>query len=91
MAAIWLHDAQVQNQVSHSSYSVITHRVIIRAAVSFHSVLFSEAKACLNNKRIAFIGDSRIRQLFYSFIQIVNPETREEGNKVSLCPPCLLK
>ncbi|KAK3511913.1 hypothetical protein QTP70_027607 [Hemibagrus guttatus] len=46
-----------------------------------HKYKIHEAKACLNNKRIAFIGDSRIRQLFYSFIQIVNPETREEGNK----------
>ncbi|XP_053469423.1 N-acetylneuraminate 9-O-acetyltransferase isoform X3 [Ictalurus furcatus] len=46
-----------------------------------HKYKSIEAKACLNNKRIAFIGDSRIRQLFYSFVQIINPDTREEGNK----------
>uniref|UniRef100_A0A8C5WSI0 N-acetylneuraminate (7)9-O-acetyltransferase n=1 Tax=Laticauda laticaudata TaxID=8630 RepID=A0A8C5WSI0_LATLA len=30
---------------------------------------------------IAFIGDSRIRQLFYSFIKLINPQIKEEGNK----------
>lgn len=42
----------------------------------------SEAKTCLAEKRVAFIGDSRIRQLFYSFIKILDPEQREDGNKV---------
>lgn len=42
----------------------------------------SEAKSCLAEKRVAFIGDSRIRQLFYSFIKILDPEQREDGNKV---------
>ncbi|KAF5901224.1 N-acetylneuraminate 9-O-acetyltransferase, partial [Clarias magur] len=46
-----------------------------------HKYKSIEAKACLNNKRIAFIGDSRVRQLFYSFVQIINAEIREEGNK----------
>lgn len=31
---------------------------------------------------MAFLGDSRIRQLFYSFIKILDPERREDGNKV---------
>lgn len=42
----------------------------------------SEAKSCLAGKRVAFLGDSRIRQLFYSFIKILDPERREDGNKV---------
>uniref|UniRef100_A0A4W4HBE4 N-acetylneuraminate (7)9-O-acetyltransferase n=1 Tax=Electrophorus electricus TaxID=8005 RepID=A0A4W4HBE4_ELEEL len=46
-----------------------------------HKYKNTEAKACLQNKKIAFIGDSRIRQLFYSFIKIINPEAREDGNK----------
>ncbi|KAI4878598.1 hypothetical protein NFI96_029293, partial [Prochilodus magdalenae] len=40
-----------------------------------------EAKTCLNNRRVAFVGDSRIRQLFYAFVNIINPETKEDGNK----------
>lgn len=45
---------------------------------------FSEAKNCLVDKHIAFIGDSRIRQLFYSFVKLINPQFKEEGNKVKL-------
>ncbi|KAB1276086.1 N-acetylneuraminate 9-O-acetyltransferase [Camelus dromedarius] len=41
----------------------------------------NEAKNCLVDKHIAFIGDSRIRQLFYSFVKIINPQFKEEGNK----------
>ncbi|KAF7252267.1 N-acetylneuraminate 9-O-acetyltransferase [Varanus komodoensis] len=41
----------------------------------------SEAKKCLEDKHIAFIGDSRIRQLFYSFVKLINPQIKEEGNK----------
>ncbi|KAG8139000.1 putative CAS1 domain-containing protein [Naja naja] len=40
-----------------------------------------EAKSCLKNKYIAFIGDSRIRQLFYSFVKLINSQIKEEGNK----------
>lgn len=43
----------------------------------------SEAKTCLAKKRVAFVGDSRIRQLFYSFVKVIEPERREDGNKVS--------
>ncbi|XP_056656935.1 N-acetylneuraminate 9-O-acetyltransferase isoform X2 [Monodelphis domestica] len=46
-----------------------------------HKYKVSEAKNCLIDKHIAFIGDSRIRQLFYSFVKIINPQFREEGNK----------
>lgn len=52
-------------------------------AVSSPSFLCgSEARSCLAGKRVAFLGDSRIRQLFYSFIRILDPERREDGNKV---------
>uniref|UniRef100_A0A669CTU1 CAS1 domain containing 1 n=1 Tax=Oreochromis niloticus TaxID=8128 RepID=A0A669CTU1_ORENI len=47
-----------------------------------HKYKSIEAKTCLSEKRVAFVGDSRIRQLFYSFIKIINPERKEEGNKV---------
>ncbi|XP_055128641.2 N-acetylneuraminate 9-O-acetyltransferase isoform X6 [Symphalangus syndactylus] len=46
-----------------------------------HKYKISEAKNCLVDKHIAFIGDSRIRQLFYSFVKIINPQFKEEGNK----------
>ncbi|KAM8982322.1 N-acetylneuraminate 9-O-acetyltransferase isoform X1 [Sarcophilus harrisii] len=46
-----------------------------------HKYKVSEAKECLADKRVAFIGDSRIRQLFSSFVKIINPQFREEGNK----------
>ncbi|KAM6374098.1 N-acetylneuraminate (7)9-O-acetyltransferase isoform 5-T12 [Alca torda] len=46
-----------------------------------HKYKNSEAKNCLVDKHIVFIGDSRIRQLFYSFIKLINPQVKEEGNK----------
>ncbi|XP_032391659.1 N-acetylneuraminate (7)9-O-acetyltransferase [Etheostoma spectabile] len=46
-----------------------------------HKYKSIEAKTCLSEKRVAFVGDSRIRQLFYSFIKIIDPERREDGNK----------
>nr|XP_046272718.1 N-acetylneuraminate 9-O-acetyltransferase isoform X1 [Scatophagus argus] len=46
-----------------------------------HKYKSIEAKTCLAEKRVAFIGDSRIRQLFYSFIKIIDPERNEDGNK----------
>lgn len=46
-----------------------------------HKYKSTEAKFCLREKRIAFVGDSRIRQLFYSFIKMMNPEVKEVGNK----------
>ncbi|XP_068950594.1 N-acetylneuraminate 9-O-acetyltransferase [Petaurus breviceps papuanus] len=46
-----------------------------------HKYRVSEAKNCLVDKHVAFIGDSRIRQLFSSFVKIINPQFREEGNK----------
>uniref|UniRef100_A0A3Q3XJ33 Cas1p 10 TM acyl transferase domain-containing protein n=1 Tax=Mola mola TaxID=94237 RepID=A0A3Q3XJ33_MOLML len=57
-----------------------------------HKYKSTEAKTCLAEKRVAFVGDSRIRQLFYSFVKIIDPERREDGNKVimsiiiSQCP-----
>uniref|UniRef100_A0A667YDD8 N-acetylneuraminate (7)9-O-acetyltransferase n=1 Tax=Myripristis murdjan TaxID=586833 RepID=A0A667YDD8_9TELE len=47
-----------------------------------HKYKSIEARTCLAKKRVAFIGDSRIRQLFYSFIKIIDPERKEDGNKV---------
>ncbi|XP_026155873.1 N-acetylneuraminate (7)9-O-acetyltransferase isoform X2 [Mastacembelus armatus] len=46
-----------------------------------HKYKTTEAKTCLAEKRVAFVGDSRIRQLFYSFIKIIDPQQREDGNK----------
>uniref|UniRef100_A0AAY4E5C5 N-acetylneuraminate (7)9-O-acetyltransferase n=1 Tax=Denticeps clupeoides TaxID=299321 RepID=A0AAY4E5C5_9TELE len=46
-----------------------------------HKYRSTDAKSCLRHKRIALIGDSRIRQLFYSFVRIIDPEHREDGNK----------
>lgn len=46
-----------------------------------HKYKSNEAKVCLREKRIAFVGDSRVRQLFYSFIRMINPEVKEVGNK----------
>ncbi|KAJ8403107.1 hypothetical protein AAFF_G00360230 [Aldrovandia affinis] len=46
-----------------------------------HKYRSFEAKSCLGQKRVVFIGDSRIRQLFYSYIKIINPDVKEEGIK----------
>ncbi|XP_033848109.3 N-acetylneuraminate 9-O-acetyltransferase isoform X1 [Acipenser ruthenus] len=46
-----------------------------------HRYKSDEAKSCLAEKHIAFIGDSRIRQLFYSYVNIINFEVKEEGMK----------
>lgn len=46
-----------------------------------HKYKSIEAKTCLAKKRVAFVGDSRIRQLFYAFIKVIDPERREDGNK----------
>lgn len=46
-----------------------------------HKYKSIEATSCLAEKRLAFVGDSRIRQLFYSFIKIIDPEQREDGIK----------
>uniref|UniRef100_A0A3P8VYK9 CAS1 domain containing 1 n=1 Tax=Cynoglossus semilaevis TaxID=244447 RepID=A0A3P8VYK9_CYNSE len=59
-----------------------------------HKYKSTEARNCLAEKRVAFVGDSRIRQLFYSFTKIIDPERREDGNKVRVawvyyCPHCI--
>ncbi|KAL6099945.1 casd1 [Pungitius sinensis] len=46
-----------------------------------HKYRSTETKTCLSEKRVAFLGDSRIRQLFYSFIKIIDPGQAEDGNK----------
>ncbi|GCB63273.1 N-acetylneuraminate (7)9-O-acetyltransferase [Scyliorhinus torazame] len=46
-----------------------------------HKYKISEVKSCLMNKYVTFVGDSRIRQLFYSFVKILNSGAKEEGNK----------
>uniref|UniRef100_A0A8C7J3W4 CAS1 domain containing 1 n=1 Tax=Oncorhynchus kisutch TaxID=8019 RepID=A0A8C7J3W4_ONCKI len=51
-----------------------------------HKYKNTEAKTCLAEKRVAFVGDSRIRQLFYSYIQIIDPAQRADGRKVGLDP-----
>ncbi|TNN72151.1 CAS1 domain-containing protein 1 [Liparis tanakae] len=52
-----------------------------------HKYKSIEAKTCLAEKRVAFIGDSRIRQLFYAFIKIIDPSQRENGIKDFLWYP----
>ncbi|PKU33253.1 cas1 domain-containing protein 1 [Limosa lapponica baueri] len=52
--------------------------------------VLNEAKNCLIDKHIVFIGDSRIRQLFYSFIKLINPQVKEEGNKGSVAKPHII-
>ncbi|MBN3298086.1 CASD1 acetyltransferase, partial [Amia calva] len=46
-----------------------------------HRYKSTEAKDCLHQKRVAFVGDSRIRQLFYSYVKLINADVKEEGNK----------
>ncbi|CAL8397180.1 unnamed protein product [Gadus morhua 'NCC'] len=46
-----------------------------------HKYKSTDSKSCLADKRVAFVGDSRIRQLSYSFTKIIDPERKEEGNK----------
>ncbi|XP_034560029.1 N-acetylneuraminate 9-O-acetyltransferase isoform X2 [Notolabrus celidotus] len=46
-----------------------------------HKYKSTEAKTCLAQKRVVFVGDSRIRQLFYSYIKLIDPERREDGTK----------
>ncbi|XP_042362281.1 N-acetylneuraminate 9-O-acetyltransferase [Plectropomus leopardus] len=46
-----------------------------------HKYKSIEAKTCLAGKQVVFVGDSRIRQLFYSFIKIIEPGRRDDGNK----------
>ncbi|KAJ3609363.1 hypothetical protein NHX12_023886 [Muraenolepis orangiensis] len=46
-----------------------------------HKYKSIDSKSCLADKRVAFLGDSRIRQLFYSFVKIIDPERKEDGNK----------
>ncbi|XP_068091126.1 N-acetylneuraminate 9-O-acetyltransferase [Hyperolius riggenbachi] len=46
-----------------------------------HRYKSSEAKSCLANQHVAFVGDSRIRQLFTSFVRILDPRYKEEGNR----------
>ncbi|XP_075443441.1 N-acetylneuraminate (7)9-O-acetyltransferase isoform X2 [Ascaphus truei] len=51
-----------------------------------HKYKTSEAKTCLADQHITFVGDSRIRQLFYAFVKILNPLVKEEGNKHANIP-----
>ncbi|XP_061738359.1 N-acetylneuraminate 9-O-acetyltransferase isoform X3 [Nerophis ophidion] len=46
-----------------------------------HKYKSMEAKTCLSKKRVAFLGDSRIRQLFHSFIKVIDPGRRDGGVK----------
>lgn len=46
-----------------------------------HRYKSSEATSCLRDRHVTFVGDSRIRQLFYAFVKILNPHVKEQGNK----------
>uniref|UniRef100_A0A3B3YTT7 N-acetylneuraminate (7)9-O-acetyltransferase n=1 Tax=Poecilia mexicana TaxID=48701 RepID=A0A3B3YTT7_9TELE len=52
-----------------------------------HKYKSNDAITCLSEKRVVFAGDSRIRQLFYSFVKIIKPEMTEDGNKDFLWYP----
>ncbi|CAH2282842.1 CAS1 domain-containing 1 isoform X1 [Pelobates cultripes] len=43
-----------------------------------HKYKTSEAKQCLANQQITFMGDSRIRDLYYAFVKILNPNVVKE-------------
>ncbi|KAG8535375.1 hypothetical protein GDO81_028701, partial [Engystomops pustulosus] len=47
-----------------------------------HKYKSSEAGTCLRDQHLTFVGDSRIRQLFYAFLKILNPQIKEQGIKV---------
>ncbi|KAM4028982.1 N-acetylneuraminate (7)9-O-acetyltransferase isoform 1-T1 [Anomaloglossus baeobatrachus] len=46
-----------------------------------HKYKSSDATSCLRNQRVTFVGDSRIRQLFFAFVKILNPHVKEQGIK----------
>ncbi|KAG7270028.1 hypothetical protein CRUP_008624 [Coryphaenoides rupestris] len=46
-----------------------------------HKYKSTDSKSCLTDKRVAFLGDSRIRQLFYAFVRIIDPECKEDRIK----------
>nr|XP_002127948.1 N-acetylneuraminate 9-O-acetyltransferase [Ciona intestinalis] len=43
-----------------------------------HKYKKNEAEKCLANRKVAFVGDSRQRELFYSFVNFVSSEKFEE-------------
>ncbi|XP_064410869.1 N-acetylneuraminate 9-O-acetyltransferase-like [Latimeria chalumnae] len=47
-----------------------------------HKYKTNEARSCFSEKYIVFMGDSRIRLLFYSFAKVINPQFKEPGIKV---------
>nr|XP_006011687.1 PREDICTED: CAS1 domain-containing protein 1 [Latimeria chalumnae] len=46
-----------------------------------HKYKTNEARSCFSEKYIVFMGDSRIRLLFYSFAKVINPQFKEPGIK----------
>ncbi|KAM9307880.1 N-acetylneuraminate (7)9-O-acetyltransferase [Gastrophryne carolinensis] len=46
-----------------------------------HKYKASQAQNCLANQRVVFVGDSRIRHLFYSFVKILDPRIKEDEFK----------
>uniref|UniRef100_A0A8C5HSM6 Cas1p 10 TM acyl transferase domain-containing protein n=1 Tax=Gouania willdenowi TaxID=441366 RepID=A0A8C5HSM6_GOUWI len=47
-----------------------------------HKYKSIEAKTCLTGKRVAFLGDSRVRQLFHSFIKTIDPDSGKSEDRV---------
>lgn len=43
---------------------------------------YREAKTCLAGRQVVFVGDSRIRSLFVSFVNIIAPQSKQYPNKV---------
>ncbi|XP_072033717.1 N-acetylneuraminate (7)9-O-acetyltransferase-like [Amphiura filiformis] len=46
-----------------------------------HHYVYSETKRCVHQSHVTFIGDSRIRQLYFAYTRatVANPNTVEEG------------
>uniref|UniRef100_A0A8C8F605 Cas1p 10 TM acyl transferase domain-containing protein n=1 Tax=Oncorhynchus tshawytscha TaxID=74940 RepID=A0A8C8F605_ONCTS len=65
-------------------YGCMMHKYKSIPKLHNYQIVCHEAKTCLAEKRVAFIGDSRIRQLFYSYIQIIDPTQKENGRKWSI-------
>uniref|UniRef100_A0A8C5NES2 Cas1p 10 TM acyl transferase domain-containing protein n=1 Tax=Gouania willdenowi TaxID=441366 RepID=A0A8C5NES2_GOUWI len=52
-----------------------------------HKYKSIEAKTCLTGKRVAFLGDSRVRQLFHSFIKTIDPDSGKSEDRDFLWHP----
>ncbi|XP_066441329.1 N-acetylneuraminate 9-O-acetyltransferase [Eleutherodactylus coqui] len=82
-AAFWSYSAHGDDTCGYliSSGRFLGENVWQPYSCMMHRYKPSEASGCLRNQRVAFVGDSRIRQLFFAFVKILNPHVKEQGNK----------